>query len=135
MKRNETGMNVQIIEKDGRPEWAVIPYADYLRLVESVEDVDDIKAIEDHLRALDTGEEEMVPAAVADRLLKVANPIKVWRECRGLTAQTLAERAGISTAYLSQLESGAREGDVKVLAKIARVLAISLDDLMLEIHD
>lgn len=26
-------MNVQVIEKDGKPEWAVIPYAAYQRLV------------------------------------------------------------------------------------------------------
>ena len=27
-------MNIQVIERNGNPEWAIIPYKDYLRLVE-----------------------------------------------------------------------------------------------------
>ena len=28
-------MSIQIIERDGKPEWAVIPYETYLQLIES----------------------------------------------------------------------------------------------------
>lgn len=31
-------MSVQVIEKDGKPEWAVIPCNEYERLVEEAED-------------------------------------------------------------------------------------------------
>lgn len=36
-------MNVQIIEKHGKKEFAVIPYKDFLRLQEEVEDYDDLR--------------------------------------------------------------------------------------------
>lgn len=47
----------------------------------------------------------------------------------GLTQQQVAEKAGISKPYLSQLESGQRKGTTEVLSAIARALNVSLDDL------
>ena len=45
-------MNVQIIEKNGKPEWAVIPYAEYQKLQEAFEDAEDINDIEENLKAI-----------------------------------------------------------------------------------
>ena len=39
-------MNVQIIERNGKPEWAVIPYEEYERIREALDDAEDIRAIE-----------------------------------------------------------------------------------------
>ena len=36
-------MSVQIIKKNGRPEWAVIPYEEYQRLVAEAEMLRDIR--------------------------------------------------------------------------------------------
>lgn len=36
-------MNVQIIERDGKPEWAVIPYEMYMQLAEEAEMLQDIQ--------------------------------------------------------------------------------------------
>ena len=36
-------MTVQIIEKNGRPEWAVLPYNIYVRLVEDAEMLEDVR--------------------------------------------------------------------------------------------
>ena len=41
----------------------------------------------------------------------------------------LADRAGISPSYLSQIESGKRDGSFTTIAMIARALDIDLDDL------
>ena len=38
-------MKAQIIEKDGRKEFAVIPYKDFLRMQEELEDYDDLKEL------------------------------------------------------------------------------------------
>lgn len=119
-------MSVQIIEKDGRPEWAVIPFDEYERLIEAYEDAEDIQAIQEHLA--EAG--EMIPDEVVDRLIDGENAIKIWREHRGLTQQVLADAAGISKGYLSQLESGSREGTVTVLKRIAKALDIDLDLLV-----
>ena len=56
--------------------------------------------------------------------------MRVWREYRGLTPQQLAQTAGISVPYLSQIESGKRVGSTDVLAAIAKGLTRSLDDLV-----
>jgi transcriptional regulator with XRE-family HTH domain len=59
-----------------------------------------------------------------------AHPIRVWRQHRGLTQQQLAKAAGISVPYLSQIESGKRQGSAEVLAAIAKELGLSLDDIV-----
>ena len=122
-------MNVQVIEKDGKPEWAVIQYTDYQRLVEAAEMLQDVQDYDEARKAIEDGE-ELVPSEVVYAILDGENPIKVWREYRGLTQRQLAEAVVISTPYLSQLESGKRKGATEVLSAIAQVLGLSLDDIV-----
>ena len=122
-------MSVQVIEKDGKPEWAVLPYEAYERLVEEAEMLRDVRAYDDAKKAIDAGE-ELIPAKVTYAILDGENPVRVWREYRGLTQQQLAGAAGISIPYLSQIESGKRKGTAEVLAAIAQALRLSLDDLV-----
>jgi len=122
-------MNVQIIEREGKPEWAVIPYAAYLRMAEDAEMLRDIRDYDESKKAIADGE-ELVPSEMTYAILDGENPIKVWRAYRGLTQQQLAETAGISTPYLSQIESGRRKGTTAVLTAIARALGLSLDDIV-----
>jgi DNA-binding XRE family transcriptional regulator len=123
-------MNVQIIEKNGQPEWAVLPYEEYQRLVEEAEMLQDIRDYDEVTLAVASGAEELIPSEVTYALLDGENPIRVWREYRGLTQQQVAAEAGISKPYLSQLESGQRKGTTDVLAGIAKALNVSLDDLV-----
>ena len=123
-------MNVQIIKKDGNPEWAVIPYKEYMRLVAEAEMLQDVRDHDTILKAVEQGEEEVIPAKVVYAILDGENPIRVWREHRQLTQKQLAEKAGISTPYLSQLESGKRAGKTAVLSAIAKVLNVDLEDII-----
>jgi DNA-binding XRE family transcriptional regulator len=123
-------MSTQIIKRDGKPEWAVVPYETYLQLVEQAEMLRDVRDYDTIKAALEHGEEELIPSEVVYAILDGENPIKVWREHRGLTQQTLAGQAGISVPYLSQLETGKRKGSLEVLNAIARTLRVSLDDLV-----
>ncbi len=127
-------MNIQIIEREGQPEWAVIPYATYLRLAEDTETLQDLHAYDAAEQALADGE-ELVPSEVTYAILDGRNPIRVWREHRGFTQQRLAEAAGISTPYLSQIESGKSKGTAAVLVAIARALGLSLDDIVSSCKD
>jgi DNA-binding XRE family transcriptional regulator len=122
-------MNVQIIEKDGRPEWAVIPYETFQRLVEEVEMLQDIRAFDEAKEALARGE-ELIPSEVTYAILDGEHPIRVWREYRGMTQRELAEAAGISVAYVSQIEAGKRKGSTEVLVKLSHALHVSLDDIV-----
>ena len=122
-------MKAQIIEKNGHPEFAVIPYADYQHFLELLEDEADARVIAEFHEAYTAGKEFMVPDEILRRELAGESPIKLWRERRGLTQQELAEKAGISKPYLSQIETGKRQGTVETLSALARSLDIPLDVL------
>lgn len=86
-----------------------------------------IQAFEERLAA---GEEELIPAAFADRIIDGENPVRVWRDYRGLSVSALAKRAGIAGPYLSQIESGSRKGSVETYKALADALDVTLDDLV-----
>jgi DNA-binding XRE family transcriptional regulator len=122
-------MKAQIIEKNGRPEFAVIPYEDYRHFLELLEDEADARVVAEFHEAYTAGREFMVPNEIVRRELAGESPIKLWREHRGLTQQELATRSGISKAYLSQIETGKRQGTVETISAIARSLEVPLDVL------
>ena len=111
------------------PEYAVVPYEVYLQLVEDAEMLADVRDYDVAVQAIAEGE-ELVPAEVVYALLDGGNPIRTWREHRGLSQSELATRAGISASYLSQLESGKRDGTVEVLSALAAGLGVALDELV-----
>lgn len=108
---------------------AILPEADFEALRDAAEMARDTAAYDRARQRLDAGEDEVVPFETTTRLLAGENPIRVWREFRGLSASRLAEAAGISAGYLSQIETGQREGTLSTLRAVARVLSVSLDDL------
>lgn len=122
-------MSVEIIQRDGE-RYAVIPYDEYRELLENLEDARDVALIDAFYERLEQGQEELVPVRVVDRLLAGENPVRVWREHRGLTQHTLADKVGISKNYLSQIETGERDGRVRVLQAVAAALGVQLDDLV-----
>ena len=73
---------------------------------------------------------ESFPAEVVDRLLAGQNPIRVYRDHRGMTQGALAAAAGIHPVYLSQIETGRRTGSAKTLAAIAEALGVTVDELI-----
>ncbi len=120
----------QLIERNGKPEWAVLPYEEYLHLVEQAEMLEDIRDYDAAKAAIERGEDELIPSEVVFAILDGKNPIKVWREFRDLTQQQLAEAVGISKPYLSQIETGKRRGTTEVITAIAKALNISVDELV-----
>lgn len=123
-------MNTQIITTPAGDRLVVLPEADYEALVAAAEDAADIATVRRFKERLASGQEELVPAAIVDRLVAGENAIRVWREHRGLSASSLAEKAGIAQAFLSQIETGKRDGTVTTLKKIADALAVTVDDLI-----
>jgi DNA-binding XRE family transcriptional regulator len=121
---------IQIIERDGKPEWAVLPYEEYLQLIEQAELLEDIRDFDTISAAVERGEEELIPSEVVYAILDGENPIKVWREYRGLTQQQLAGKVKISKPYLSQIETGKRTGTTEILSAIAKALDVSLEEVV-----
>jgi DNA-binding XRE family transcriptional regulator len=123
-------MTVQIIEKNGKPEWAVIPFSEYLKLQEALEDAEDREDIETHFKAMREGNEMTVPGEVTFAILDGTSPIRAWREYKHIKMKELAENIGISAAYLSQIENGKRNPTVDTLKAIAGELAIDIEMLI-----
>lgn len=123
-------MNVQIIKTPQGDEMVVLPKADYDKLLEAFEDREDVEASRKFRAKLSAGEEELIPAEYVNRMIDGENKVKVWRDFRSMSAKALADAAGMSAPYLSQIESGAREGSLDALKKLAEVLRVTIDDLV-----
>ncbi len=123
-------MNVQIIEKNGKPEWAVIPFSEYKKLQEALEDAEDIKDIETNFKAIQEGKEITIPGEVTFAILDGTNPVRAWREYKQIKMNELAKNIGISSAYLSQIETDKRNPTIDTLKAIAKELEIDIEMLI-----
>jgi len=122
--------SIQYIVREGQAEYAVVPIHEWKRIVALAEDAEDIQVAEAAAEELRAGKDEIVPAEVARRLIQGERPVAVWRGHRGLTQQRLADAAGVTKSYISQIESGAKTGSLDTLRRIAAALQIDLDDLV-----
>lgn len=99
----------------------------YEALLDAAEAAEDRAARAAHAA---TRGEERIPVAVVERLMIAGeNPIKVWREHRGLTVARLAAAAGVGKSYISEIEHDTKPGSLKVRRRIAAALRVDLDDL------
>lgn len=106
---------VQTIYRNGEPAFAVIPYADYLRLRDG----------KPRVPVSDAVPHEVVRLQVAHGL----SLRRAWREHLGLTQQQVAERMGITQPALSQLESPAARPRRATLARLAAALGVRVEQL------
>ena len=103
---------------------------EYERLLDQLDEKAAIAAVDRFNRKLAAGEEEFLPSEFVYRILDGANKVLAWREYRGLSAKALAEAAGITQPYLSQIESGKRDGTIGTMKKIAEALKVTVDELV-----
>jgi len=102
--------NIQIIEQNGKPAFAVIPYDEYLKLLPD--------------------EDVTIPHEVVGLVVKKGmNLVKAWRAYLGMTQTEVAKKAGISQAALSQMEKSENKLRTATLEKLARVMDLSVEQL------
>lgn len=123
-------MSVQILEHEGRPAFALLPFDEYERLVSALEDAHDAATIETFYRRLVAGEEETFPAEVVDRLLAREHPVRVFRSHRGLTLQQVADACAVTNSHISQIEKGKRSMSTELLKKMAAALRVDVELLI-----
>ena len=102
-------MNVQVIMRDGSPEYAVLPWDEYQALLNAV-------------GAQPTTVMESSSSQVPKPALK---QLSILREAQGLSQEALARSVGISPAYLGLIEAVEREPDAAIRRALARALDIS----------
>lgn len=75
-------------------------------------------------RALTSNEGEGdLPDAIMDEIIAGQDSaIKILREYRGMTQSDLAQLAGLSRSYLTEIETGKKDGSVRALKSIADAL-------------
>lgn len=123
-------MGEQVITTPGGERLVVLPEAEFLAMREALEDREDVEAVRAFERKLASGEEELIPAEFVNRILDGENKVRVLRTYRGLSARDLAAAAGLSAPYVSEIESGKKEGSVSAMKKIAEALRFDLDDIV-----
>jgi len=119
----------ELAQRPGGEEMVVLPAREYARMTEALEIAEDVAAFDQFERKLATGEEEPIPAEIVDRVLAGENRVRVWREHREMSLKDLAEAAGVTPAYLSQVETGKRDGTLDTCRKLARALRVTPDEL------
>lgn len=117
---------MQTIKTPSGDTMVLLDMAEYEKLVDDADIAWANKIVAD----IEAGREELIPSDIVDRLIAGENPVKVWRSHRGLSARDLAAATGLSAPYISEIESGKKEGSAATIKKIAEVLKIDMDHLV-----
>lgn len=108
-------MGIQVISRDGQPEYAVVPWEHYQALLKAA------------------GQPAANVAAAATSSTSAAAPaslpslseLAALREGKGLAAEQLARKVGISPVYLGLIESGERQPDAAIRRSLAWELGVA----------
>lgn len=103
--------DAQIIkDSSGKPAFVVVPYERWLKQTSLVAG--------------------LIPNEVMGLMIRDdMTPFRAWREYLHLTQAEVAERAEITQAALSQIESGAHKARKATREKLARAMGISAEQL------
>ena len=105
-------MSVQVILREGQPEYAVLPWDEYQALLSAA--------------GQSGGQEEAAPAPTPTGGL-VLERLAALREGVGMSQAELARSVGISPSNLAMIEQGEREPDDAIRRSLARVLGVATE--------
>ena len=106
-------MDIQIITREGEPEYAVLPWAQYQALLKA--------AGINEQPAPDKPERH---AASPDQILPGLDQLRSLREGKGIAIEALARTVGISPSYLALIENGERQPDAAIRRSLAWELTV-----------
>lgn len=113
--------------KSGKPEFAVVPVAEYEELLDAADMAEDVAAFDASMAS----KEELIPSEIVDRILDGEESlVRIWREFRGLTQNQLAKLTGLHQTTISEIETARRIGKVDALTTLAKALDVELEDLI-----
>ncbi|WP_411379590.1 helix-turn-helix domain-containing protein [Pseudomonas sp. MPB26] len=107
-------MDIQIITRDGAPEYAVLPWDQYQALLKAA------------------GQQQYSPPpssstaqAACEPVLRPLADLRDLREAKGLAVEALARTVGISPSYLGLIEKGERQPDAAIRRSLAWELGVA----------
>ena len=77
-------------------------------------------------------QDENLAAVVTNAAQDIGGFIRAQREAAQVSVRQLAEKAGVSNPYLSQIERGLRKPSADVLSQIAKALRVSAEVLYVQ---
>ncbi|MDX8399838.1 MAG: helix-turn-helix transcriptional regulator [Gallionellaceae bacterium] len=108
--------NIQIIEQNGAPAFAVLPWDMFERIRPSLQ-------AQDKLR---TGIPQAVIRTSFDRNIPL---LLAWREYLGLSQSEVAVQAGMKQPALSRIEKGESKPQAITIKRIADAMGLSVEQL------
>jgi DNA-binding XRE family transcriptional regulator len=106
-------MDLQIISRDGEPEYAVLPWAQYQALLKAA-------GIQES-----PVQHASKPSVAASDDLPGLDQLGALRAAKGLEVAQLARTVGISPSYLDLIESGERVPDAAISRSLAWELGVA----------
>ncbi|MFP4314470.1 MAG: helix-turn-helix domain-containing protein [Alphaproteobacteria bacterium] len=104
-------MNYDLLHIQGKP-FVLVPLHDYREISGTKEDAS-------------------LPSDILDALTAAQDsPVKIIRKHRGFTQEELAIAAGISRSYLTEIETGTKEGSLRTMKALALALKVDLNALV-----
>jgi DNA-binding XRE family transcriptional regulator len=106
-------MNHDLLHIQGKP-YVLVPLHEYRALQNNPDD----------------GSDDL-PSTVLDSLITgTAHPVKILRTFRNMTQAELAQNAGISRPYLTEIETGRKDGTVNTMRALASALGVGVGRLV-----
>ncbi len=115
---------IQTIYQGGQPAFVVLPFKDFAR--EHPEEAEAIMGIKPWIPEADGVPHAVVSAHIDQEI----SYLRAWREYLGLTQAEVAEKAGITQASLSQMESGENRLRKATRVKLAAAMGLSPEQLV-----
>lgn len=106
-------MGIQVISRDGQPEYAVVPWEQYQALLKAAGQAP-VKA--NLSEAQDSTASAPLPAF---------GEVAQIRQAKGIAPELLARNVGVSPAYLAMIESGERLPDAAIRRALAWHLGVA----------
>jgi DNA-binding XRE family transcriptional regulator len=104
----------------------VIPVDVWERILEELEELDDIRAYEE---AEVESDQKTIEHDELCRMLGLS-PLRYLRQRAGLTQTALAKKSGLSQSYIAKVESSERRPSLKAAKKLAGPLGVTPERLM-----
>ncbi len=83
--------------------------------------------LHDYRGMMSEGASENLPNDILDALTaREQSPVKILRKHRGMTQVDLARQAGISRPYLTEIETGKKDGSLRAMKALAEVLGVNV---------
>ncbi len=109
-------MDVQVISRDGEPEYAILPWDQYQTLLRAAGLTQIPEAQTPKPTAQSCGEAVELPGL---------DQLAALREAKGLERAQLARTVGISPSYLQLIETGVRMPDAAIRRSLAWELGVA----------